>query len=156
MRTAPFEIHLADADATAALGRALAPLLHPGDTLLLSGPVGAGKTHFARALIQSILHAPEDVPSPTFTLVPIYEPTRGPLWHADLSRLSDPGPVDELGPTAAFDTAICLIEWPDRFVGAPANALTLSFADAGDGRVVTLAWQAGDWAERLPMRGTDV
>ncbi|MEL7261014.1 MAG: tRNA (adenosine(37)-N6)-threonylcarbamoyltransferase complex ATPase subunit type 1 TsaE [Pseudomonadota bacterium] len=156
MLASPYTIPLPDADATTALGRAMGRVLAVGDTVLLEGSVGAGKTHFARALIQSILHVPEDVPSPTFTLVQTYETTRGPLWHADLYRLSDPGEVEELGLTEAFDTAICLIEWPDRFVGAPANALTLSFADAGDGRVVTLAWQAGDWAERLPMRGTDV
>ncbi|MEO1363418.1 MAG: tRNA (adenosine(37)-N6)-threonylcarbamoyltransferase complex ATPase subunit type 1 TsaE [Pseudomonadota bacterium] len=149
MRTAPLDIALANADATAALGREIAPHLRPGDTLLLNGPVGAGKTHFARALIQSILHTPEDVPSPTFTLVQVYDTTRGPLWHADLYRLTESAEVEELGLSEAFETAICIVEWPDRLGEAPKAALTLDFADAGDGRVVRLAWQAGDWAERL-------
>ncbi|MGI3164172.1 tRNA (adenosine(37)-N6)-threonylcarbamoyltransferase complex ATPase subunit type 1 TsaE [Pseudooceanicola sp. 200-1SW] len=108
------EIHLTSAEATAALARRLGAHLVPGDVILLSGGIGAGKTHFARALIQSILAVPEDVPSPTFTLVQEYDTTRGPLWHADLYRLSDPLEVVELGLDEAFETAICLVEWPDR------------------------------------------
>ncbi|MEM1352748.1 MAG: tRNA (adenosine(37)-N6)-threonylcarbamoyltransferase complex ATPase subunit type 1 TsaE, partial [Pseudomonadota bacterium] len=80
------EIDLLTADATAALAIDLAPRLAPGDVLLLEGAVGAGKTHFSRALIQSIQLVPEDVPSPTFTLVQTYDTIHGPLWHADLYR----------------------------------------------------------------------
>lgn len=149
MRRSPLEITLPDADATAALGRMVAQILGPGDILLLEGPVGAGKTHFARALIQSILTTPEDVPSPTFTLVQTYETTRGLLWHADLYRLSDSNEIEELGLTEAFETAMCLIEWPDRLGEIPPQALTISFRDQGGARGVTLAWQGGNWAERL-------
>ena len=153
MLTSPLELDLPDADATAALGRSIGAVLAPGDTLLLQGPVGAGKTHFARSLIQSILLTPEDVPSPTFPLVQTYVTSRGPLWHTDLYRLSDSSEIEELGLSEAFETAICLVEWPDRLAAPPADALTLTLADAkgGDGRVATLTWRAGDWADRLEL-----
>ncbi len=148
-------IPLPDPEATAALGRTLAPRLHAGDVLLLSGGIGAGKTHFARALIQTLQENPEDVPSPTFTLVQEYDTAAGPLVHADLYRLSGPEGVDELGLWDTFDTAICLIEWPDRLgTEAPADALYLDFALANDGtaREVTLHWQDARWDDRAPDR----
>ena len=156
MRASPFDISLPDADATTRLGRAFGGIVRPGDTLLLDGPVGAGKTHFARSLIRSILPEPEDIPSPSFTLVQTYDTTRGPLWHTDLYRLSDASEVEELGLTEAFETSICLVEWPDRMGDTPPHALTLGFQHAGDGRTVTLAWQAGDWAQRLETGMQDV
>ncbi|ETX12887.1 ATP-binding protein [Roseivivax halodurans JCM 10272] len=146
-----FETVLPDADATAALGRALGGVLRAGDCVLLEGGLGAGKTHLARALIQSRLVAPEDVPSPTFTLVQVYE-TRGPeIWHADLYRLSGPDEVIELGLDAAFETAICLVEWPDRLGDiTPAEALTVELVpeDAG-GRRAIVRWTDAAWDARL-------
>jgi len=117
--------------ATAAFAGALAPLLSAGDTILLDGPIGAGKTHFARALIQARLAAAgalEDVPSPTFTLVQTYDDSLVEIWHADLYRLTQPGEVEELGLAQAFDDAICLVEWPDRLGDlTPDGALLVSF-----------------------------
>ncbi|SLN24620.1 tRNA threonylcarbamoyladenosine biosynthesis protein TsaE [Roseivivax jejudonensis] len=145
-------LFLPDPDATAAVATALGARLEPGDTILLEGGLGAGKTHFARALIQSRLVMPEDVPSPTFTLVQVYETGSGEIWHADLYRLSGPEEVIELGLDAAFDTAICLVEWPDRLGDmAPADALRLTLEPEaeGDGRVLHARWSAARWADRL-------
>lgn len=119
-------------DDTTAFARALAPHLVPGDVILLTGPIGAGKTHFARSVIQArlaIAGLNEDVPSPTFTLVQTYEDGQGEIWHADLYRLIHPDEVEELGLIDAFDDAICLVEWPDRLGDlAPKSALSLEFS----------------------------
>ncbi|MFU1478369.1 tRNA (adenosine(37)-N6)-threonylcarbamoyltransferase complex ATPase subunit type 1 TsaE [Roseovarius sp. C7] len=145
-------IPLSDPDATDRLARALAAHLRPGDTLLLSGPIGAGKTHFARALITARLTAPEDIPSPTFTLVQTYDTPETEIWHADLYRLGDSSELVELGLTDAFETAICLIEWPDRLGPlAPDHALRIEFTPdgSGDSRVAELAWSGPRWAPVL-------
>ena len=111
------EISLADAEATAGLAITLAPQLRAGDVVLVEGPIGAGKSHFCRSLIQHRLAAlgrAEDVPSPTYTLVQVYELDGLEIWHADLYRLTSPEDVFELGLEDAFDQAVCLVEWPDR------------------------------------------
>lgn len=146
---------LPDEAATRAFARALRPHLRPGDVIALSGPIGAGKTAFARALIQDALALTgdvEDVPSPSFTLVQTYRTAQGEIWHADLYRLTGPRDCDELGLEEAFATAITLIEWPDR-LGAelPARALALGFAPDNAGAARTVAARAGDprWAAIL-------
>ena len=143
-------LHTNSADDTAALAQKISQALGPGDCLLLEGPIGAGKTHFARKLIQAMLPMPEDVPSPTFTLVQIYEGLNCEIWHSDLYRLSHPDDVPELGLTQAFDEAICLVEWPDRLgTLAPGDALTLKFAtdpDMPDSRQITMQWHHEKWA----------
>lgn len=146
---------LTSPEETAALAGAMADILGPGDVLLLEGPIGAGKTHFARALIQTLLarhDALEDVPSPTFTLVQTYEAGETEIWHADLYRLSHPDDVLELGLIDAFETALCLVEWPDRLGDLwPAGALVLSFANHDDPetRTVTLSSDDLRWADLL-------
>lgn len=105
----------------------LGAFLRAGDVILLSGGLGAGKSHFARALIQSRLAVPEDVPSPTFTIVQTYDAPDAEIWHADLYRVTDPLEVAELGLLEAFHTAICLVEWPDRLgEDGPNDALEVS------------------------------
>lgn len=146
------KLTLSDADETADFAVRLGVSLGAGDVILLSGDVGAGKTHFARALIQSRLAVSEDVPSPTFTLVQTYEAESIEIWHADLYRLTSTQEVEELGLIEAFETAICLIEWPDRLGPlAPANALSLTF-DPGateDARQLSAHWHDPKWDERL-------
>ena len=143
-------LHTNSADDTAALAQQIGQALGPGDCLLLEGPIGAGKTHFARSLIQALLPVPEDVPSPTFTLVQTYDGRDCEIWHSDLYRLSHPDDVAELGLTQAFDEAICLVEWPDRLgTLAPDDALTLQFTtapDMPDRRQITLQWRHEKWA----------
>lgn len=138
-------------EATAELASRIAPHLRPGHTILLAGPIGAGKTHFARALIQARLAATgraEEVPSPTFTLVQVYDVDGAAIWHADLYRLTDPAEAAELGLEDAFERAICLVEWPDRLgAQAPAAALTLTLApdDAGKTRTAHLTARGSRW-----------
>lgn len=141
---------LPDPGATDALAQRIAPLLASGDTLLLAGPIGAGKTHFARALIRARLGREEEVPSPTYTLVQTYDDGALEIWHADLYRLSGRGEAQELGLDDAFATAICLVEWPDRLRAPPPGALTLTFSVEGSGRSL-LAEGPEEWRGRLPQ-----
>lgn len=129
------EFLLEDETRASRFGAALAHLLRPGDTLLLDGPVGAGKSHVARAAIRALCGAETEVPSPTFTLVQVYDGPDCEIWHADLYRLTHPDEVWELGLDEAFQTAICLVEWPDR-LGAhlPPEALRIRLEAAGEGR----------------------
>ncbi|MBT0957716.1 tRNA (adenosine(37)-N6)-threonylcarbamoyltransferase complex ATPase subunit type 1 TsaE [Alphaproteobacteria bacterium KMM 3653] len=147
---------LPDAEATADMARRLAALAAPGDTYLLEGPIGAGKSHFARAFIKHLMHLAgqpeEDIPSPTFTLVQTYEIGEGEVWHADLYRLTGPDDCWELGFDTAFGSAICLIEWPDRLgPDAPETALTLRFEPLENdaGRILHLSASAPLWNTRL-------
>jgi tRNA threonylcarbamoyladenosine biosynthesis protein TsaE len=147
------KITLKNPDETARFARDLGCKLAAGDCLLLQGNIGAGKTHFARSLVQSLQDHPEDVPSPTFTLVQTYDTRNGELWHADLYRLGSLDEITELGLEDAFDTAICLIEWPDRLEElTPKQALTLGFSpdpDAPDTRHLTLCWSDPKWTPLL-------
>jgi tRNA threonylcarbamoyladenosine biosynthesis protein TsaE len=119
---------------TTRLGRWFSRHVAAGDVVALDGPIGAGKSHFARALIRARLGRDEDVPSPTFTLIQTYA-ADVEIWHADLYRLTHPDEVMELGLDDAFRTAICLIEWPER-MGAllPADAIRLRLIPDGDQR----------------------
>jgi tRNA threonylcarbamoyladenosine biosynthesis protein TsaE len=143
------QIHLHSPDATTVFAQNLAPHLTPGDVVLLDGDMGAGKTHFARALIQARVGQVSgglDVPSPSFTLVQIYDAPDGvEIWHADLYRLSDPQEIIELGLDDALSDAICLIEWPSqRGADWPNTAICLQIEprlDVHDHRVITL-WSA--------------
>lgn len=119
---------LANLAATEALAGRLAALARAGDIIGLSGELGAGKTAFARAFICARLGATE-VPSPTFTLVQVYEGDGAPIWHVDLYRLIHSEEIFELGIEDAFDSAICLIEWPEKMAGhGPDDWLELRLA----------------------------
>jgi tRNA threonylcarbamoyladenosine biosynthesis protein TsaE len=133
--TVALSLTLPDPEATDALGAKLAELVRPGDTILLEGPIGAGKSALARAFIRARLGASEDVPSPTFTLVQVYDDEGTEIWHADLYRLTYPDEVWELGLDQAFETAICLVEWPDRLGHhLPPDALKIRLEAKGEGR----------------------
>ena len=145
-------------DETTKFSHRFAAILRPGDVVLLSGGIGAGKTHFARGVIQSLLIEPEDVPSPTFTLVQTYETENGMCWHADLYRVGGPGEVAELGLLDAFEEAICLIEWPDRLgPDQPQDALNLEFVVgvADETRTISATSNSPVWSEKLSGFGHD-
>ncbi|MBF9029620.1 tRNA (adenosine(37)-N6)-threonylcarbamoyltransferase complex ATPase subunit type 1 TsaE [Rhodobacterales bacterium HKCCE3408] len=144
------EILLRSEAETAALARRVGAAVRPGDVLLLSGDLGAGKTAFARALIQSLQAehgAAEEVPSPTYTLVQSYRAGDLEILHADLYRLSDPDEVTELGLEA--EGALVLVEWPERAEGLfGPDAVHLHFA-MGEGDLRTLTLSGGAAARRL-------
>jgi tRNA threonylcarbamoyl adenosine modification protein YjeE len=152
-RTA-WEIVLPDEDATRRFAIDVAAALNPGDLVTLSGDLGAGKTALARAIIRA-LAADEavEVPSPTFTLLQIYDLPRFPVVHADLYRVNTLAELSELGWEEASEGAAVLVEWPDR-AGALIQADRLEIAltmasDLGPGyRQVRLSG-LGAWAERL-------
>jgi tRNA threonylcarbamoyladenosine biosynthesis protein TsaE len=115
---------LPDLGATAALGARIASGLQVGDLVALAGDLGAGKTALARAILTALgLTGP--MPSPTFTLVQVYEAPRLIVHHYDLYRLEDPRELAELGLDEALEEGAVLVEWPDRAV-LPDDALTVS------------------------------
>ncbi len=125
---------------TAALGARLALAARVGDCILLEGPIGAGKSCLARAFIRALCGPEEEVPSPTFTLVQVYEAKGTEIWHTDLYRLTHPDEVWELGLDDAFQKAICLVEWPDRLGRhQPHGALRLTLESLGDGRLAKVS-----------------
>ena len=131
------QLELPDLSATETLGSLLAGGLAAGDVISLSGPLGAGKSALARAIIQAANPTETDVPSPTFTLVQTYQLGDGtPLWHLDLYRIQTPEDAMQLGLDDAFIDAVCLIEWPDRLKKLlPKTNLSihLYMADGDDG-----------------------
>ena len=130
-----FSMPLADERATAALGAMLAQRLRPGDVVGLYGELGSGKTTLARAILRAAAGDPDlIVPSPTFTLVEVYETERGTYWHFDLYRLEAPEQVYELGWEEARAEGIVLIEWPQRLGSLLPKHLSVTREVNGDGR----------------------
>ena len=142
-------MRLADEQATAALGAALAAKARAGDVITLSGALGAGKTALARGLIAALGHG-GDVPSPSFAIVQPYEELDPPVWHVDLYRIEDASEIEELGLDAAAD-ALLLVEWPERAgAGAWPRALRLSLDVAQDGARILTAKVPPSWEGRWP------
>jgi tRNA threonylcarbamoyladenosine biosynthesis protein TsaE len=167
--------------ATPGGGRSLTGLLQAGDVVFLIGDLGAGKTTFARGLINALPPVgdtgvgdtgvgdtgvggvgsgdgagDEEVPSPTFTLVQIYERWPAPIWHVDLYRLERPEDVEELGLEEADREAITLIEWPDRLgqrIPADRLEVQLSYGEGANARSVVLIGY-GSWRKRLSAIGS--
>ena len=120
-----------------------------GDVVCLSGGLGAGKTTLARGAIAAWMGADEEAPSPTYTLLQIYDGAKGALWHVDLYRLKRPEEAWELGLEDAYAEAACLIEWPQR-LGAdlPGDRLEVALTPQGEGRCAKLLAH-GAWTGRL-------
>ncbi len=136
-------INLANEAATARLAARVAGVARTGDTVGLAGPLGSGKTAFARAFIRAFGNSDEEVPSPTFTLVETYRFAGRPtIWHFDLYRLDTPDDVYELGIEEAWAEGISLIEWPERIAALlPPGRLDIVLApgDAPERRRATVS-----------------
>ena len=139
-----FSFFLPDEAATERLGAALARRLRPRDVVALQGGLGVGKTTLARAILRAASGDPAlIVPSPTFTLVEIYDTPAGVFWHFDLYRLEEPEQVFELGWEEARADGTALVEWAER-LGAllPRERLTVTLVMEGDGRRADLQGEA--------------
>lgn len=133
---------------TSRLGVAVSKLLRPGDAVCLTGPLGAGKSTLARALVRALTRPDEDVPSPTFTLVQFYEGERLKIAHFDLYRLSDPDEAYEIGLDEALEDGAAIIEWPERLEGRlPPDRLDIEITIDGDMRRARLT-PHGAWKGR--------
>lgn len=116
---------------TRAIAAALAPTLAPGAVILLSGDLGAGKTAFVRGLAEGLGLDPDDVTSPTFTLVHEYRGGRLPLIHVDLYRL-ERAELDEIGLDQDLAaTGMTAVEWSERLTRSIANAIAVRIIDSG-------------------------
>jgi len=134
--------------ATATLAGRIAEVAVVGDIIALKGNLGTGKTAFARAFIRA-LGIQDEVPSPTFSLVQVYDADPAAIWHFDLYRLHDQEEAWELGIEDAFAIGISLIEWPERLGSLlPTRRIEIGFefGDRPDERRVYLdpsvQWQA--------------
>lgn len=119
---------------TVAAGRALAARLAPGQTVALSGDLGAGKTHFVRGLVEG-WGGREHATSPTFTLVHEYATPRGPVYHLDLYRAGSAAEIWDAARDEMDDPhGLVVMEWADRFPDlVPADAVHVGLAHAGGG-----------------------
>jgi tRNA threonylcarbamoyladenosine biosynthesis protein TsaE len=137
---------------TEKLGGRLARVLRAGDVIALSGPLGAGKTTFARGVLGG-LGLIGAAPSPSFSLVIAYDPpdVRLPLWHVDLYRIEEAQEIEELGLDDARTDSALLVEWPERMgdrLWDDALRLTLEPEPTG-GRRLTWTMPAA-WDGRWP------
>jgi tRNA threonylcarbamoyl adenosine modification protein YjeE len=152
-RPVSWRVEVADERGTQNLADLVTSFVGAGDLVTLSGDLGVGKTAFARALIRRLMDDPDlEAPSPTFTLMQVYDGPNFPIVHADLYRISNPDELGELGWDEATDSALVLVEWAERAGGAlPVERLDIALSiPAGDdnARVVQLNGYGG-FAPRL-------
>ncbi len=151
------ELILHGPEATAALGARIAAALRPGDLVALSGPLGAGKSVLARGLVRALTSPDEEVPSPTFTLIQLYDGPAFPLAHLDLYRLKRPEEAWELGLDDALADGAAVVEWPERLGDdLPADRLQVALASVADaedpgaaGRRLARLEGFGAWTQRV-------
>jgi tRNA threonylcarbamoyladenosine biosynthesis protein TsaE len=124
---------------TAAAGRELGPRLSAGSIVLLFGELGAGKTAFVRGLAEGLGARPEDVSSPTFTIMQEYRGGRLPLFHVDLYRLEDPREVEELGLDEIAAGGVLAIEWAEKLPHPAADCVRVCLDYSGvDARTISI------------------
>lgn len=136
---------------TRALASKIASLCRLGDVLTLCGDLGAGKSEFARAFIQSLVGQETVVPSPTFTIMEAYQAPDFVISHFDLYRLEGPEELQEIGFEEALSQGVCLIEWPERLEGYPlTQELAIHITANPENEERTVSLQGDDsWMSRL-------
>ena len=131
------EIHSESEDDTVRAGRDFASEIGAGQVVLLSGSLGAGKTAFVRGLVHGLDGDPDQVSSPTFTIIQDYE-ARVPVHHVDLYRLT-PVETDDLGLDELMSGAVLAIEWPERWADPPNDAVHVSIEQgSADHRTIVI------------------
>jgi tRNA threonylcarbamoyladenosine biosynthesis protein TsaE len=152
-------IELPDLDATTVVGRRLASSLFPGAVVALVGPLGAGKTHLARAIAEGLgVRDSRVVTSPTFVLIQEYDGNL-PIYHFDAYRLRGAAEFAELGAQEYFeDAGVCLVEWADRVQDClPAELLHLTLAMTGPtSRRMTLVGVGKRYCDVVRVLGKNV
>jgi tRNA threonylcarbamoyladenosine biosynthesis protein TsaE len=155
-------VPLADQAATEQFAARVALLLAPGDLVCLSGSLGAGKTVFARGVVTTLatkFETPiDEVPSPTFTLVQLYDFPAFMLYHFDLYRIKRAEEVFELGIEDALAEGVSLIEWPERMgILLPTERLDIDLQQGPteNARIATVTPHEG-WVARLAGERFDV
>lgn len=137
---------------TERLAQQIAALARQGDVLALHGDLGVGKSVFSRAFIRALTSPDEEVPSPTFTLVQIYDSEQGEIYHFDMYRLEQPDDALELGIEEAFNDGISLIEWPSKLgTYLPWDCLHITINNTGQSETArSLEFSSqGTWLSRL-------
>ncbi|WP_339051767.1 tRNA (adenosine(37)-N6)-threonylcarbamoyltransferase complex ATPase subunit type 1 TsaE [Candidatus Lariskella endosymbiont of Epinotia ramella] len=125
------------------LAKDIASRLSIGNILCLKGDLGAGKTTFAKMVINALEKGEIEVTSPTFNIVNVYNLSNSvALWHFDLYRLKEIGEVDQLGIEDAFSSGISIIEWPEIIENSlPKHTMFVSIdfaAEDGDVRLISV------------------
>jgi tRNA threonylcarbamoyladenosine biosynthesis protein TsaE len=146
-----FQLSLKNEAATAELATKIAGVCEPGDVIALVGDLGVGKTSFARAFI-SACGGDGEVPSPTFTLVQVYELPKSHIYHFDLYRIEEPEEIFELDIEDAMYSGISLIEWPDRMGSyIPSERLDIFMTNSSDenAREVVVVGHGNIWYNKL-------
>ena len=127
-------IHTRSEDETTAAGERLGHTLAAGDVVLLTGQLGAGKTAFVRGLAHGMGAEPDEVSSPTFTLIQEYAGSRATLHHVDVYRLAS-AEIADLGLDELISgDGIVAIEWSERWIGRPDDAIEVTIEDEGEDR----------------------
>ncbi len=123
---------------TVKLGQKLSSIAKKGDVFALFGTLGMGKSVLSRAFVKKLTSANE-VPSPTFTLVQVYEADDFDIYHFDLYRLKSPEEIFEIGMEEAIYEGVCLIEWPEKMQGyLPKNIFKVEIAPYEQGRKIKI------------------
>ena len=134
---------------TIRLGQKLSSIAKKGDVFALYGTLGMGKSVLSRAFVKNLTSANE-VPSPTFTLVQVYDAKDFDIYHFDLYRLKSPEEIFEIGMEEALYEGVSLIEWPEKMQGyLPKNIFRLEITSYEQGRKIKIETTDADKKLRL-------